>query len=675
MRKTILAILLLLPLSYAVGRVTISIDGGITGLTSNAVIDIDHTSSAIWLGTGGGAAFSTDGGDTWTTFGAQSGLPGEELSALAASDVVVWVANSHSETVNNDNVPYGDGISYSTDNGQTWATFRPFAYLFPGYAASPGMLSYDLAVYDSIVYSASFYGGLVRSTDYGETWVNLFPTQLSETNTDSIDFHDRNYYSLNNRMFSVTADTTGFPDTLHVWAGSAGGINRFSFAGTGGVFDTYPSQIVRAFRYDIDAVWDGSDWHRDTVMADFFIGVSGESTSQENVDWLYSPAVDFSSATACTLFFEQYYFFGDSLSPDSGLVLLSDDGGNTWADTAAVFTSYPDSVYGDSTAADSQWIDISAFAAGKSSIITAFLYVKRGYEPAPEGGSWMLNDVTFLADGDTLLMENFEGSWGPYGNAPPAGWIVLDNDYEQQLPGNFVVSVGVQKFQNTKILWAACRPAYSGDLRIGYSYDEGQTWNTAEIVDRFGSDAIEAWDFSFARDTVYVASSNGLFWSYGDYSTWDYFTDFVDTLDQTFVHDESPFFAVDVVDTDIWAGGSDGVIKGRTDNWQVFRSSIDAAEHFAYPSPFSPDHVTRQGTTIHFRPSADTYATIKIYDINLELVKTVADGVYRRGGVESDDILWDGTNGDGDLAANGVYFYRIELDSGEDLWGKVVLIK
>ncbi len=47
----------------------------------------------------------------------------------------------------------------------------------------------------------------------------------------------------------------------------------------------------------------------------------------------------------------------------------------------------------------------------------------------------------------------------------------------------------------------------------------------------------------------------------------------------------------------------------------------------------------------------------------------------RAGGVESDDIVWDGTNGKGDYVANGIYFYRIELGSGEDLWGKVVVIK
>ncbi|UCC80282.1 MAG: hypothetical protein JSW64_02670 [Candidatus Zixiibacteriota bacterium] len=675
MKKIIFASALLLPVSLALGRVTITLDGGITGLTSNAVIDIDHTSNAIWLGTGSGASVSFDSGATWTTFSTGSGLPGAEVSALAANNVAVWVGNSHSETFGGEEIPFGNGISFTTDDGQTWASFRPFAYLFPGYTGSPGMLSYDLAVYDSIVYSASFYGGLIRSTDYGESWENLFPTQLNETNTDSIDFVDRNYLSLNNRMFSVTVDTGGSPDTLNVWAGSAVGINRFSFPGTGGVYDTYPANIVRAFRMDAEFVWDQYDWHKDTVMADFFIGVSGESQSEDNEDWLYSPVVNFSNASACTLFFEQYYFFGDSVNIDSGLVLLSDDGGNSWPETVAVFTAYPDSVYGDSTASDSQWIDISSFAAGKSSIITAFLYLRNIYELTEEAGSWMLNDITYLADGDTLLVEDFEGDWGPYGNLPPSGWIILDGDYDKQLAGNFVVALGVQEFQNTRIIWAACRPAFSGLLRVSYSYNDGRTWNTADIADRFGDDDIEAWNFSFAEDTVYVASSNGLFWSEGDYSEWNYFSGFVDTLDQTFVHDEAPFFSVDVVGADIWAGGSDGVIKGRAGNWDVFRSSIDAADHFAYPSPFSPTHVTRQGATIHFRPSVDTYATIKIYDINLELVKTVVDGVYRRGGVESDDILWDGTNGDGDLAANGIYFYRIQLDSGEDLWGKVVLIK
>ncbi len=116
-------------------------------------------------------------------------------------------------------------------------------------------------------------------------------------------------------------------------------------------------------------------------------------------------------------------------------------------------------------------------------------------------------------------------------------------------------------------------------------------------------------------------------------------------------------------------------MKSVPGGWRVFRSQQDPTNHYAYPSPFSPDASIRHGTTIHFMPTADTKATIKIYDFNLDLVKTLAENVPRAGNVESDDIIWDGTNGDGKTVANGVYFYRIELDYGDDLWGKVVVIK
>jgi len=159
------------------------------------------------------------------------------------------------------------------------------------------------------------------------------------------------------------------------------------------------------------------------------------------------------------------------------------------------------------------------------------------------------------------------------------------------------------------------------------------------------------------------------------YSDWELFSGFIDLEDQTFVHDESPFFAVDVFNSDVWAGGADGVVKGAPGNWDVFRSALEPNNHYAYPSPFSPTQSTRRGSTIHFKANQNTYATVGIYDINLELVKTIVSGYPRQGGVESDDIIWDGTTGDGKLAANGIYFYRVELDSGEDLWGKVVLIK
>jgi hypothetical protein len=661
MVRNIIALFFLSPV-VVFASISASLQDGISGLTSNSVIDIAHDSSSVWAGTGGGAAVTADSGSTWTTYGEGHGLPRDEISALVANNRGVWVANSHSEDVSGDRIPYGDGISFSSDGGETWETFTPRQVTWPG------MLSYDAAVYDSMVFSACFYGGLIRSIDFGQTWVNLFPSQLDEINSDSVDFHNNIFNSLNNRFFSVQVDTTALPDTFSIWAGSAAGINHFIFNS-----------------------WNFYGWHRYDAWDSSGARVSGESPEEQNDDWLISPSVDFTAATACTLFFRQYY---DDLVPglaDYATVLLSDDSGATWPETLVVFA---DSALGNDVIADSQWLDISAFAAGKSSIMAAFSYSK---DIGVAAGSWLLDDVTFSADDSVYLLENFEGIWGSLGDVPPQGWNIIDNERTGAfnllpdsvrhitradttvedsllLPGDFVVALGVQDTGPETIIWAACRPAFGGYLRVAYSRDAGEAWHEAPVGGLANS--VEAWDFAFSGDTVYVATSEGLFRSSDDYSIWSMITDFVDTEDQTFYQYDAPFFTVDIADGVVWAGGSDGIGKSiETGGWDVFRSALDPDDHYAYPSPFSPYHSARHGTTIHFRPSITTNATINVYDTNLEHVKTVVSGIPRVGGIESDDIVWDGTNDDGDLVANGVYFYRIELDSGEDLWGKVMIIK
>jgi hypothetical protein len=82
--------------------------------------------------------------------------------------------------------------------------------------------------------------------------------------------------------------------------------------------------------------------------------------------------------------------------------------------------------------------------------------------------------------------------------------------------------------------------------------------------------------------------------------------------------------------------------------------------------------------------SKDAKVTIRIYDYNMDHVKTVISGKFRKAGsnggpfgrstVETEDF-WDGKNENGKIVAPGVYYYKISTDSGERAFGKLVVAK
>jgi hypothetical protein len=37
--------------------------------------------------------------------------------------------------------------------------------------------------------------------------------------------------------------------------------------------------------------------------------------------------------------------------------------------------------------------------------------------------------------------------------------------------------------------------------------------------------------------------------------------------------------------------------------------------------------------------------------------------------------IWDGKNDNGFQVANGVYFYRIQIDDDKDVWGKIIVLQ
>ena len=91
---------------------------------------------------------------------------------------------------------------------------------------------------------------------------------------------------------------------------------------------------------------------------------------------------------------------------------------------------------------------------------------------------------------------------------------------------------------------------------------------------------------------------------------------------------------------------------------------------YAAPNPFAP---SRETTTIVFSLSRDAEVSVAIYDFASSLVRDLAADAPFAGGVDH-RILWDGLDQDGQLVANGTYFYRIALNTGQQAFGRVVVL-
>jgi hypothetical protein len=76
--------------------------------------------------------------------------------------------------------------------------------------------------------------------------------------------------------------------------------------------------------------------------------------------------------------------------------------------------------------------------------------------------------------------------------------------------------------------------------------------------------------------------------------------------------------------------------------------------------------------------------TIRVYDFNMDLVKTIIENQPRPAGDQSTESgrsndklkdTWDGTNTNGKNCAPGVYYFKITTDIGEHAFGKIVVAK
>ena len=93
---------------------------------------------------------------------------------------------------------------------------------------------------------------------------------------------------------------------------------------------------------------------------------------------------------------------------------------------------------------------------------------------------------------------------------------------------------------------------------------------------------------------------------------------------------------------------------------------------YAYPNPFNP--TVHQRVSFRFQLAEAGEVTIKIYNINNNLVKTILDHQFMPAQTEL-VVRWDGKNEKGELVANGVYFFVIESSTGKKAIGKLAILR
>ncbi len=187
------------------------------GLGDNTVIDIVVHKNAVWLATSEGVAYALIGQSLWNRYDKTNGLIANDISALYSSGDYLWVAMNHYEP--NADYATADGLAITSDTGRTWDVLTPNGTV--GFVN----IVYDISGVDSIVYCASWFGGLLATFDNGLTWKNVY---FSVTDSVNAALYP-NDPSNSNRCFTVVADTL-HNDSMIVWVGTADGIRRYVYA-------------------------------------------------------------------------------------------------------------------------------------------------------------------------------------------------------------------------------------------------------------------------------------------------------------------------------------------------------------------------------------------------------------------------------------------------------------
>jgi hypothetical protein len=244
------------------------------------------------------------------------------------------------------------------------------------------------------------------------------------------------------------------------------------------------------------------------------------------------------------------------------------------------------------------------------------------------------------------------------------------------ISGNFVTALGLQHWAGDTILWAATWQADTPTETYGVSVTKngGQSW---QVVLTDSNESLKAHNFAFNDSVVYVATNLGLFKSYwnvdGTLAPWGNIptSQMVDAQSGYYLTDPEVYSAR-VYQGKLWVGTAQGVAVSSDlgNTWTVLRTNPPTSGTFAYPNPFYAKLYFN--VNLRYEMPAAGKVTVRVYDYALDEVKTIANGKLRGAGQWEEQ--WDGKRSDGKQVATGVYYYSVEREGSDTVWGKVAII-
>lgn len=256
-----------------------------------------------------------------------------------------------------------------------------------------------------------------------------------------------------------------------------------------------------------------------------------------------------------------------------------------------------------------------------------------------------------------------------------------DRPLPDHLAADWAVALDRQLLPDgTAVIWAGTRATAAGQTSsLAFTGDLGLNWTVTGPA--------AAWGFAFSPGAVWAATDEGLYASRDGGVSWAR----VSVADPLIGEElRGTFVDAAAVGDVLWAGAENGLGRSTDEgvSWQIIKSpvkplSLDSGEvigaagladsvyTYAAPNPFSPSQ--GEHARIHYSLNSDAGVSISIYDFASRLVRTLLRNADRSG-QQNHGENWDGRDEDGKTVANGVYFYRIELDSGRQAFGKVVVL-